>query len=105
VGRRRRRDFNKKKRKMSSHDYEREPLLNMRHQIVFKYDLREILAETKLDDTVKTTLIASIIAKGSRQGIQEAKDYVYSMGDANEGLDEAACDRIAQLLNRYTKYR
>lgn len=90
---------------MSSYDYEREAMLNMRNQIVFKYDLKEILSHTKLDETVKTTLIASIIAKGSRQSIQEAKDYIYAMLEEYDALDEMTCDRIAQLLNKYTKYR
>lgn len=90
---------------MSSHDYEREPMLSMRKQTPFKYDLRQILQRVELDDTIKSTFIASIIAKGSRSGISEAKDYIYSMADEHEGLSEDAANAICRLLDQYTKYR
>ena len=51
-------------------------MLNLRRINEFKYDIREALDSKQMDPAVKQTLIASVIAKASRQSIVEAKQYV-----------------------------
>ena len=105
MARWKKRGWKQQKGKMKSSEYEREPLLNRKRVGIFKYEIREILGRTKLDENTQATMIASIIAKASRVGIEEAKDYVEAMAEDLEGLDYESRDDIYRLLDRFTKYR
>jgi hypothetical protein len=85
-------------------DYVRVPMLNLNRLGGFKYDIREIFAESKMDPTYSSALLANIIAKASRVSTQEAKIYV-RMEQEKGQFEKAVSDDICALLDRYSKWR
>jgi hypothetical protein len=84
--------------------YEKEAMLNLRYIINFKYLLRQILAESSMDEDFKNAFLANLITKGSRVSLKEAKDYVKSLNSEGVIKDDTAGE-ILQLLDRNRKYR
>ena len=98
--RRRRPTYRRKERTKSK----KQPMLNVRREEEFKYDLRMILERSEMDEKVVPSFIATLASKGSRINLYEATDYVKEKCD--EGLfNEEVCDRILGLLNRYKRWR
>jgi hypothetical protein len=79
-------------------------MLNLRREGVFKYDVREVLAESKVDEALASSVIANMIAKASRVSINEAKDYVREV-ESRGGYGKDVSDYLCQLLDKYTLYR
>ncbi|QLH74370.1 MAG: hypothetical protein HPY73_02150 [Methanomassiliicoccales archaeon] len=96
-----RRDTNFQRRDLES---TRVPMLNLRRIGEFKYDIRELMNGKEMDPAIKQTMIASIIAKASRQSIIEAKNYVKAAQTEGTVTKELS-DNICYLLDRYTKYQ
>lgn len=82
----------------------RQPMLNTHRVAPFKYDMKEILAETSMDPDMASSFLATVIAKASRISIRDAKDYVRTFVDAGN-LTKADYDKFARLMDRYSKYR
>ncbi|HUT27534.1 MAG TPA: hypothetical protein VMW85_05760 [Methanomassiliicoccales archaeon] len=79
-------------------------MLNMRRVGEFRYDVRELFIDNKMDPDLATTFLASIIAKASRLSIKECKDFVRDQEDALI-ITKDVSDGICYLLDRYTKYQ
>ena len=80
------------------------PMLNMRRLGDFRYDVREVVARSQMEETSGPSFIAQVIAKASRISIRDAKNYVRDFeqrGDCSRNVSEDIC----RLLDRYTKYR
>ena len=71
----------------------------------FRYDLREVLKESrKLDDELVTSFAQTVMTKASRLGVGEAKEFVDEK--QHEGVVEKDDrDAIFRLLDRYSTYR
>ena len=79
-------------------------LLNMRNRALFHFDLKEYLKIAIIDPGQGTQFAAQVVARASRQGIDEAKDYVVEK--RSEGIiDEQLADQVLTLLDRYSRYR
>ena len=79
-------------------------MLNMSALPYFKYDLKNLLEKSKMEDNVKNSFIATLISKASRMSIAEAKDYVKEKSD--EGVFEEDLLRpLLSLLDRFGKFR
>lgn len=79
-------------------------MLNISRLGGFKYDIREIFSECHLDEEIRQSFLANIIAKASRVSILEAKQYIRqkeSEGMLSNEVSEDMCD----LLDRYSKFR
>lgn len=79
-------------------------MLNLYKITPFKYDMKEIMTHYRVDEAVASTVIASVVAKGSRISINSARDYVHVQQKAGLYSKEVS-DEICDLLGRYTKYR
>ncbi len=79
-------------------------MLNVRRMGVFKYDIRAVLRDTRVDEALAKSIVANVIAKGSRVSISEAKSYIRDV-EASGGLQKDASDYICQLLDKYTLWR
>ncbi len=79
-------------------------MLNLHRATTFRYDLREIMNEYEVNESVMATVIASIIAKGSRVSIESAKDYVRDQEKTGAYASEVS-DEICSLLDRWARYR
>ena len=85
-------------------DYVRVPMLNMSRLGGFKYNVREIFTESKMDQAYASALLANIIAKASRVSTSEAKAYVRSE-QSKGNYEKQVSDDICGLLDRYSRYR
>lgn len=85
-------------------DYQKVAMLNLRAITPFKYHLREILGESKLDDDFINAFIANLITKGSRGSLSDAKEYVRDLEKQGVFTNSTSND-ICTLLDRHRKYR
>ncbi len=79
-------------------------MLNMSRLGGFKYDLREIIRNAKVDESFATSFIASLVTKASRISIQDAKTYVKEAKESGR-YSETVSDEICGLLDYYSRYR
>lgn len=83
---------------------ERTVMLNQGRLSMFRYGLREIMGNYKVDEASASSLIASVIAKGSRVSIDSARMYV--LEQEKLGLcPKEATDEICDLLDKFSRYR
>jgi len=79
-------------------------MLDVRREPHFKYDFKEVLAESKLPPEQMNSLYASTRSKGQNQDVDAAKAFLRSKVD--EGvLTRDLCDRLTSLLDRYSRWR
>lgn len=88
----------------SPRESERTTMLNLNRISSFKYDLREIMSEYEVSEGVASSVIASVIAKGSRMSIESARSYVREQERAG-AYPKKASDEICYLLERFSKER
>ena len=79
-------------------------MLNLRRVSTFRYDLREILSQFEVNETIAGSILASIVAKGSRVSIESAKAFVRDQEKTGAYPSEAS-EEICSLLDRWATYR
>ncbi len=79
-------------------------MLNVRRMASFRYDLREILSNFDVNETIAGSILASIIAKGSRVSIASAKEFVREQ-EKTGAYPREASEEICSLLDRWSTYR
>lgn len=79
-------------------------MLNMRRELEFKYDVKELLVKHGVDEKQLTAFIATLFSKGSRIDLDSAREYVQNK--CAEGLfDKSVEDEILYLLSKYRRWR
>lgn len=91
-------------RRYSPRENERTTMLNLGRLNSVKYGLREIMAHYEVDEAVASTMIASVIAKGSRISIASARTYVRDQEKAGL-VTRSVSDEICSLLDQHSKLR
>ncbi len=82
----------------------KQPMLNVRKEVEFRYDLRKILEGAKVDEKIIPSFIATLFSKGSRINLYDAKEYVENK--LEEGIfDNDTMERILHLMSRYKRWR
>ena len=79
-------------------------MLNDRRLNPFKYDVREVLASSKIEQEQANPLLATLVAVASRSSIREAKEFLDKKKE-EEIIDEDVHKAICKLLDRYSKRR
>lgn len=79
-------------------------MLNLHRVGSFRYDLKEILSQYEVSETIMGSVIASIVVKGSRVSIESAKAYVRDQEKTGAYPSEAS-EEICSLLDRWSRYR
>ncbi|MEM4264953.1 MAG: hypothetical protein QW505_04155 [Thermoplasmata archaeon] len=102
-GKRRGRRYNEPKR-YSPESTERTMMLNRHRLSSFKYGIKEIMSNYRVDETVASTLIANVITKGSRISIDSAKSFIREQ-ESNGVCSKEVSDEVCILLDRFSKYR
>jgi len=91
-------------RRYSPRESERTTMLNLGRLNSIKYGLREIMTHYEVDKAIARTVIASVIAKGSRISIVSAVDYVKEQ--EKEGMvSHDVAHEICILLDQNSKLR
>jgi|TARA_Y100000310_G_C20610794_1_gene777891 hypothetical protein len=78
--------------------------LNRRKYMEFKVDIREILEEENVLEEHRANLLGSTWAKGERQGIQGAIEFVEEK-EADGIISDVVAERIIKVLKGYRKVR
>ncbi len=90
--------------KLNRDSRQRDRLLDKSKENYFKYDMEDLLTKRNVVEERRAALIATIFAKGSRNSIQEAKDFTKEKLD--EGLiDETTFKTILTLIDGYSVWR
>ena len=79
-------------------------MLNIHRIGYFKYDIRELMARSDMEEDQIPSFIATLTAKASRMSIKDGKTYVREV-EEREGFSKETADRLCALLERYSKYR
>jgi len=99
-----RKQFKRPETNYSPESNRRFQMLNIRKLNGFRYDLKEILHNLKMEEKHIPNFMATVVTKASRDSINAAKDYVCEKCD--EGIISKDIERYTlDLLDRYTKYR
>lgn len=79
-------------------------MLDLSKESIFRYDMEDILEKAETPSERIPSTIASIWSKASRQGIDDAKEFIRSKRE--EGLYDAETEqRILRLLSNHSRYR
>ena len=79
-------------------------MLNIRKLNGFRFDLKDLLHNLKMDEKQIPNFMATVVTKASRDSIEAAKDFICDKctdGTISQDVERATLD----LLDRYTKYR
>jgi len=79
-------------------------MLSLNKMTVFRYGLREITSNYKIDEAIASSVIASVMAKASRISIDSAKRYIREQEKIGVCPKEVT-DEIYDLLERFSIYR
>ncbi|MDX1611865.1 MAG: hypothetical protein R3185_05810 [Candidatus Thermoplasmatota archaeon] len=80
-------------------------MLDMGREDYFRYDAEQILNQAPLDEDHQKAFLQQIVARGSRQGIDEARDFIREKCDEEGLIDADARDQLIRLVGRYSTYR
>jgi len=83
---------------------DRTAMLNLGRITTFRYGMREIMSHYEIDEATSSSLIASVIAKGSRMSISSARDFVRDQ-EKTGMYPKAVTDEICDLLEKFARYR
>ncbi len=82
----------------------KQAMLNTHKLNPFKYDMNEILNESRMDPAKASSFLATVIAKASRISTKAAKEFVKTFLDSDD-LTKEEYDKICKLLDKYSKFR
>lgn len=79
-------------------------MLNIGQMVYFKNDLKEIMHFSDMEEGLRPSFMASLIAKASQRSIVEARQFISEVEQRGQfGPDTTR--RLNRLLDHYTKYR
>ena len=70
----------------------------------FKYDMRRILEDAGVEDEHRSNILSQTIAKGQRQGVEEAKAFLDEKVKAGI-INDRCYQRIEKLIDSLTTRR
>ena len=102
-GGRGRRGFNQRSRKNDGND-KLISMLDMGRVVHFRYDARQVLRRTSMEQKVWQPFLSTLIAKASRSSIKEGREYIQQKEEEGIITNDTA-ESLSRLLNRYRKWR
>jgi hypothetical protein len=90
--------------KLTRESRRRDKLLDKGRENYFKYDLEDILVRAEVPQERQLAFVGSVFAKGSRLGIEDAKEFVKEK-QAEGMFPEAVATKILQLIENYATWR
>ena len=93
-----------RKAKNSFQPAERKRRLDRSRHMEYKYEVRRLLVELNVDEEHRSSLLGTIWAKGERQTVSDAKDFLISKH--SEGvIDEHQLETLNKVVDGYTVRR
>ncbi|OGS41519.1 MAG: hypothetical protein A3K67_00955 [Euryarchaeota archaeon RBG_16_62_10] len=79
-------------------------MLNLGRITPFRFSIKEIMTHYEISEDVASSVMATVIAKGSRVSINAARNYVRDQEKAG-AYPRAVSDEICDLLDKFSKLR
>lgn len=79
-------------------------LLDKGKENYFRYDMEDLLAKYQVAENQRSGLAATVFAKGSRNSVDDAKEYAKEKLDDGT-INKEAYDTIIRMIDGYTKFR
>ena len=93
-----------RKNKNSFQPAERKRRLDRSRHMEYKYEVRRLLIELNIDEEYRSSLLGTTWAKGERQTVSDAKDFLFSKH--SEGIiDEHQLETLTKVVDGYTVRR
>ena len=93
-----------RKAKNSFQPAERKRRLDRSRHMEYKYEVRRLLVELNVDEEHRSSLLGTIWAKGERQTVSDAKDFLFTKH--SEGvIDEHQLETLNKVVDGYTVRR
>ena len=93
-----------RRRQSSFQPAKRAKRLNRSRHMEYKYEVRQLLEEIGVSEEHRSSLLGSIWAKGERQTVSDAKEYLEDK--LSEGIiTEVHLSRLCEVINDYTVRR
>ncbi|PSG96620.1 hypothetical protein BRD56_09715 [Thermoplasmatales archaeon SW_10_69_26] len=84
----------------------RQKMFDESREELFLYDARQVLEDAPVDEDHYKTFLQQIVTRGSRDGVDDAKEYVKEKEREEEAfLDREARNGLLDLLDKYSTYR
>ena len=83
---------------------DRTVMLNLGRLTSFRYDIKEIMRHYEIEPSAASSVMATVIAKGSRMSIDSAMEYVREQEKAGTYPSEVT-DEICSLLDKFSRLR
>ena len=78
--------------------------LNRSRHVEYRYEMRALLKEIEVSPEQHSVLLGTIWAKGERQDVNSAKDFVRERVTSG-AITEEQCDRLISVIDSYTTRR
>ncbi len=104
MTRRDKRRFQKGNRNFKEKEQRLNKMLDIGKLEYFRYDTKEIFNYSNIDPKTWEPLLASLITKASRLGIQEAKAYLSKL-ESEQIITPEISTALIRLLDKYKKWR
>ena len=93
-----------RKAKNSFQPAERKRRLDRSRHMEYKYEVRRLLVELNVDEEHRSSLLGTIWAKGERQTVSDAKDFLFTKH--SEGvIDDHQLETLNKVVDGYTVRR
>jgi hypothetical protein len=79
-------------------------MLNRANIDVFRYEMRDILEGSAMDEGYRESFIATVMGKGLQISSDEAKAFVDEVLERGD-IDEESAKRVHRTIERHTKRR
>lgn len=79
-------------------------MLNLGRLTSLRFDMKEVMSHYRIEESLASAVMASVIAKGSRISIDSARDFLAEQEKAGACPREALLE-ISDLLDKYSKLR
>lgn len=91
-------------RRHGPRETERTLMLSQNKMTVFRYGLREIMSNYRVEEAAAKSLIASVMAKASRISIDSAKNFIREQ-ERTGICPREVTDEVYDLLEKFSTYR
>ena len=90
-----------RKTKTSFQPAERKKRLDRSRHMEYKYEVRKLLVDLNIDEEHRSSILGTVWAKGERQTVTDAKEYLSSK--LSEGiLDDSQIEALYKVVDSYT---
>ena len=90
-----------RKAKTSFQPAERKKRLDRSRHMEYKYEVRKLLVDLDIDEEHRSSILGTVWAKGERQTVTDAKEYLSSK--LSEGvLDDSQIEALYKVVDSYT---